>query len=78
VPLLGAAVLAGPVAGAALAALAWASGGSLGAGRLAELGPQPWPLAAIAAGLVAAGAVVAAGATKAVVGANPPPSERPR
>jgi hypothetical protein len=67
VPLLGAAALAGPVAGAALAAAAWASSGSLGDGRLADVGPHPWPLAVIAAGLVAAGAVVAAGATKALI-----------
>lgn len=68
--LLGSALLAGPVAGAALAFAVWASAGSLGSGHLARLGPQPWPLAAIAAGLVAAGAVVAAGATRALIGAR--------
>ncbi|GAA1816070.1 hypothetical protein HC028_10050 [Planosporangium flavigriseum] len=62
------AALAGPVAGAALALAAWASAGPLGGGRLAEVGPSVWPLAGIAAGLVAVGAVVAAVATKALIG----------
>jgi hypothetical protein len=66
--LLAAAALAGPVAGVALALAAWASAGPLGGGRLAEVGPRAWPLAAIAAGLVTLGAVVAAGATKALMG----------
>jgi hypothetical protein len=67
-PLLAAALLAGPVAGIALACLAWASAGPLGGGHLAEVGPHPWPLAGIAAGLVAVGAVVAAASTKALTG----------
>jgi hypothetical protein len=68
VPLLGAAVLAGPLSGAALAFVAWASAGPLGNGHLSEVGPRPWPLAAVAGGLVAAGAVVAAAATKMLIG----------
>lgn len=36
------AALAGPVAGAALALLAWRSGGPLGGSRLADVGPSPW------------------------------------
>ncbi|NJC70216.1 hypothetical protein HC031_10915 [Planosporangium thailandense] len=66
--LLVAAVLAGPVAGLALAFAAWASAGSLGGGHLAHIGPGVWPMAGIAAGLVAFGAVVAAAATKALIG----------
>jgi hypothetical protein len=68
--LLTGALLAGPVAGVALAVAAWASAGSLGGGHLAEVGPRPWPLAGVAAGLVAAGAVAAAAATKALIGAR--------
>ncbi len=37
-----AAALAGLVCGAATALLAWASGGPLGTGALAEFGPDPW------------------------------------
>jgi len=66
--LLGAAALAGPVAGLVLALAALAAGGSLGAGRLAAVGPAALPMAAIGAGLVAAGAVIAAAATKALIG----------
>lgn len=36
------AALAGPVAGVALALLAWRSGGPLGGHRLADVGPSPW------------------------------------
>jgi hypothetical protein len=68
VSLLAAAALAGPVAGVALALAAWASAGPLGSGHLAEVGPGAWPLAGLAAGLVAVGAVVAAAATKALIG----------
>jgi hypothetical protein len=66
--LLGSALLAGPVAGGVLALAAWASAGPLGGGHLADVGPRPWPLAGIAAGLIGVGAVVAAAATKAMVG----------
>jgi hypothetical protein len=66
--LLAAAALAGPVAGVALALAAWASAGPLGGGHLAEIGPHAWPLAGLAAGLVAVGAVVAAAATKTLIG----------
>ncbi len=38
----GQAALAGPVAGLTMAALAWLSGGPLGGGRLADVGPSPW------------------------------------
>jgi hypothetical protein len=65
---IGAALAAGPVAGAVLAAAAWVSAGPLGGDHLAEIGARPWPLAAVAAGLVSGGAAIAAGATRALVG----------
>jgi hypothetical protein len=68
VPLLAGAALAGPVAGLALAVAARASSGSLGGGHLAEIGPDAWPMAGVAAGLVAAGSVAAATATKVLIG----------
>lgn len=47
----------GPCSGAAIAMLAWLSGGPLGPGRLAAVGPSPWRVglaAAVEVGLVAA------------------------
>ncbi|MGC9666702.1 DUF6350 family protein [Planosporangium sp. 12N6] len=67
-PLLAAAALTGPVAGLALAVAARASAGPLGGGHLADVGPDAWPLSGVAAGLVSAGAVVAAAATKTLIG----------
>ncbi|WP_428963612.1 cell division protein PerM [Micromonospora fluostatini] len=64
--LLGPAALAGPVAGVVLAAAALVSGGSLGAGRLAEIGPVPWQVAAVTTAVVAVGAVLGAAATRAL------------
>ncbi len=40
----GRAALVGPAAGLAAAVLAWLSGGPLGEGRLAQVGPSPWRL----------------------------------
>ena len=57
---VGSALLAGPVAGLVLGALAWASGGSLGGGRMAAIGPVPWQMAAAATGVVAVTAVIGA------------------
>jgi Family of unknown function (DUF6350) len=56
------ALLAGPVAGALLGLAAVVSRGSIGAGRLAEVGPAAWPLAGITAAGVAAGALIVASA----------------
>jgi hypothetical protein len=58
------AVLAGPVAGAVLGLAALASRGSVGSGRLMEMGAAAWPLAGIAAAVVGAGVLAAAAATK--------------
>jgi hypothetical protein len=67
-PLLWAALLAGPVAGCALAFAAWVSAGPLGGGHLAETGARPWPLAGITAGVVAAGALAGAATTRTLAG----------
>jgi len=62
---LGAAVLAGPVAGLLLGVLSWMSGGSLGDGRLSEIGPLPWHVALIATMVVAVSAGIGAAAGRA-------------
>ncbi|HZN18279.1 MAG TPA: DUF6350 family protein [Micromonosporaceae bacterium] len=62
--LLGGAGLAGPVAGVLLGLAAQASGGPLGAGRLAVVGPVGWQVALISSGVVAAGAVLGAAAAR--------------
>ncbi|WP_448810886.1 cell division protein PerM [Agromyces bauzanensis] len=51
---LGAAAVAAIVLGLA----AWWSGGAAGPGRLAEVGPQPWAVAGVAAATVGIGAIV--------------------
>ena len=56
----GAGLLAGPVAGLALGLLSDFSGGSLGAGRLATIGPDPWTVGLVAT--VVVGVSVALGA----------------
>jgi Family of unknown function (DUF6350) len=68
--LLAAAALAGPVAGLALGLLAWASGGSLGGGRLAVTGPVGWQVGLVAAAVVTVGALIATSATYALTGAH--------
>lgn len=50
------AALAGPGAGVLLALLAWLSGGPLGGGRLAAVGPSPWQVGLALAVAVSAGA----------------------
>lgn len=65
--LLGAAAIAGPVAGLLLGLAGWASGGGLGSGRLGQLGPDPWWLVLIGTGMVAFGAMAAAASTRVLV-----------
>ncbi|MFF0151306.1 DUF6350 family protein [Micromonospora sp. NPDC005203] len=60
------AALAGPVAGVLLGVAAAVSGGSLGAGRLALVGPVGWQVGAVAAGVIAVGALLGAAATRAL------------
>jgi uncharacterized protein DUF6350 len=62
---LGGALLAGPIAGVVLGVLAWISGGSLGDGRLADIGPDPWPVGLVAAAVVAVASGIGAAAARA-------------
>ncbi|MEU7908700.1 DUF6350 family protein [Actinoplanes sp. NPDC049118] len=62
---LGAAVLSGPVAGLVLGLLCWMSGGSLGNGRLAEIGPVAWQVALVASIVVAVSTSIGAAAGRA-------------
>nr|BFE76523.1 hypothetical protein GCM10020092_098240 [Actinoplanes digitatis] len=63
--MLGAALLSGPVAGLVLGVLSWMSGGPLGNGRLAEIGPVPWQVALVATIVVAVSASIGAAAGRA-------------
>ena len=51
---------AGAAAGLVLGLLAWWSGGAVGPGRLAEVGPDPWAVAGVAALAVGIGAIAGA------------------
>jgi hypothetical protein len=62
---LGAAALSGPVAGLLLGVLSWMSGGPLGDGQLAEIGPVPWHVALIATMVVTVSAGIGAAAGRA-------------
>jgi hypothetical protein len=66
--LIGAAALAGPVAGLLLGLASLAASGSLGAGRLADVGPHAGWVAVVAAVVVAVGTALAASATKIFLG----------
>jgi hypothetical protein len=76
-PTLGAAAAAGPVAGVLLGLSAWASGGSLGSGRLAVTGPTGWLVGLVGTGVVTLGAVIAATATLVILGDRPTRPRRP-
>ncbi|MFE9688400.1 DUF6350 family protein [Micromonospora sp. NPDC005806] len=71
--LLAPAALAGPVAGVLLGVAAAASGGPLGGGRLAEIGPAAWLVAGVATLVVAIGALLGAAAVKALTRDTPTP-----
>ncbi|MET7964757.1 cell division protein PerM [Micromonospora zamorensis] len=58
------AALAGLVAGVLLGVAAAVSGGPLGAGRLAQVGPVGWQVGAVAAVVIAVGALLGAAATR--------------
>ncbi|MEV6374372.1 cell division protein PerM [Micromonospora musae] len=62
--LLGPAAIAGPVAGVLLGVAAALSGGPLGGGRLAEMGPVAWQVGAVTTAVVAASALLGAAATR--------------
>ncbi|QGN46922.1 DUF6350 family protein [Micromonospora sp. WMMD558] len=63
-PLLRRAVLAGPVAGLLAGLAAAASAGPLGGGRLADIGPVPWHVAAVATAVTGVGVLLGAAATR--------------
>jgi Family of unknown function (DUF6350) len=62
---VGSALIAGPVAGIVLGILAWMSGGSLGDGRMAVVGPVPWQVGLVATGVVAVSASIGAALARA-------------
>ena len=66
-PVLGAAAIAGPVAGLVLGLAAYASAGPLGAGRLSVIGPVGWQVALVATAVVASGAVLGAAGARAAI-----------
>ncbi|MFF5053822.1 DUF6350 family protein [Micromonospora sp. NPDC000663] len=66
------AALAGPVAGVLLGVAAKVSAGPLGAGRLTQLGPVAWQVAAVATCVIAVGALIGAAATRALTGPSAP------
>jgi hypothetical protein len=68
---VGAAVLAGPTAGLVLGLLAWFSSGSLGDGRLADIGPSFWPVALTATVVVTVTASIGAAAARAFRASQP-------
>jgi hypothetical protein len=68
---IGAALLAGPVAGLILGALSWLSGGSLGTGRMSEIGPVPWQVTLVATVIVAVSTTIGAVAARAFRAAPP-------
>jgi hypothetical protein len=61
----GAALVAGPVAGVVLGVLARVSGGPLGDGRMAQVGPSAWQVGLVATAVVAVAALVGAAAARA-------------
>ncbi|GAA4248538.1 cell division protein PerM [Dactylosporangium darangshiense] len=63
-PLLGAAVLAGPVAGVLLGLVCAAASGSLGAGGLADIGPHSGAVGFVAMFMISIGALLSTTATK--------------
>jgi hypothetical protein len=67
---LGAAALAGPVAGGLLGLAGWISGGPLGNGRLAQTGPVGWQVALVGAVVVTLGALIGSAASHALIGAR--------
>ena len=61
---LGSGLIAGPAAGLALGLLCRFSGGSLGDGRMATIGPDPWPVALVATIVIAVATSIGAAAAR--------------
>jgi hypothetical protein len=68
--LVGAAILAGPVAGVLLQGAGFAAAGALGSGRLVGIGAMTWWVGLLCAIVVGVGCVVAAIGIRAVAGAH--------
>jgi hypothetical protein len=77
--LIGSALLAGPAAGVALGLLAEFSGGSLGDGRMAVIGPDPWQVGLLATLVVGVAAAIGAAGCRTFgpsrLGSGPAPKE---
>jgi hypothetical protein len=67
---LGGGLLAGPVAGLLLGLMSLFSGGSLGDGRMATVGPDPWQVGLVATVVVAVSATIGAAAGR-IFGPSP-------
>ena len=63
---LGTALLAGPVAGIVLGLLAAFSGGPLGDGRMATIGPDPWAVGLVATAVLGVSTAIGAAAARMV------------
>ncbi|GIE86707.1 cell division protein PerM [Actinoplanes regularis] len=74
--LIGAGLLAGPVAGLLVAALAWYSGGPIGSGRLAEIGPAAGPVGLVAAAVTAISVIAGASAARGLTAPRRPKSRK--
>jgi uncharacterized protein DUF6350 len=61
---LGSGALAGPAAGVLMGVVCQASGGPLGDGRLATIGPDPWQVALVATAVVAVSVAIGAAAAR--------------
>jgi hypothetical protein len=62
--LIGGGLIAGPAAGVVLGVLAHLSGGSLGDGRLATIGPDAWQVGLVATAVVGVSAAIGAAAAR--------------
>ncbi|MDT5042190.1 MAG: hypothetical protein QOE51_3175 [Actinoplanes sp.] len=71
--LIGAALITGPVAGMVLGGLAWLSGGALGDGRLAQIGPGVWPVALVATAVLGVSTTIGAAAARSFRSGPPRP-----
>jgi hypothetical protein len=68
--MLGQAAARGPVAGVVVAGMALVAGGSLGAGRLAAVGPSAWRVGLVVAGQITVAVLVGAAGYRGIAGAR--------
>ncbi|GAA0500618.1 hypothetical protein Ade02nite_27590 [Paractinoplanes deccanensis] len=62
--LIGGGLIAGPAAGLVLGVMSWLSGGPLGDGRMATIGPDAWQVGLVATAVVGVSAAIGAAAGK--------------